>query len=176
MPTRRARWRAAGNDMATVWSTMRGAASHATLLLFARFFVNRRYIFSVLSVATFCYFCYYCRLSSALFRWEAASAGSGQSNARRSKRFWRCPRRALRFRHLWSPARSRSSGVRAGECSAHVADVQPRGVFYVLGRGAGPVMRRVWTLTCNFEIRRPRPRRNGAKLNGAWAPHRCSAP
>ena len=63
------------------------------LLLCEQFFVSIRYIFSVLSVATFCYFCYYCRLSSALFRWEAASAGSGQSNARRSKRFWRRPRR-----------------------------------------------------------------------------------
>ena len=51
-----------------------------------------RYVF-VLSFAIFCYFCYYCRLSSALFRWEAASAGSGQSNARWSKRFWRSPRR-----------------------------------------------------------------------------------
>ena len=42
-----------------------------------------------------------------------------------------------------------------------------RSLLHLLGRGAGPVIRRVWTLTCNCETRRPRPRRDGAKLTGA---------
>ena len=44
-----------------------------------------------------------------------------------------------------------------------------RSLLHLLGRGAGPVIRRVWTLTCDRETRRPRPRRDGAKLTGAWA-------
>ena len=44
-----------------------------------------------------------------------------------------------------------------------------RSLLHLLGRGAGPVIRRVWTLTCDRETRRPRPRRGGAKLTGAWA-------
>ena len=54
-----------------------------------------------------------------------------------------------------------------GECSAHVADAQPS---HLLGWGPGPVIRRVWTLTCDRETRRPRPRRDGAKPTGAGAP------
>ena len=42
-----------------------------------------------------------------------------------------------------------------------------RSLLHLLGRGAGPVIRRVWTLTCDRETRRPRPRRDGAKLTGA---------
>ena len=38
-----------------------------------------------------------------------------------------------------------------------------RSLLHLLGRGAGPVIRRVWTLTCDRETRRPRPRRDGAK-------------
>ena len=41
-----------------------------------------------------------------------------------------------------------------------------RSLLHLLGRGAGPVIRRVWTLTCDRETRRPRPRRDGAKLTG----------
>ena len=44
-----------------------------------------------------------------------------------------------------------------------------RSLLHLLGRGTGPVIRRVWTLTCDRETRRPRPRRDGAKLTGAWA-------
>ena len=122
--------------MATVWSTMRGAASHATLLLCEQFFVSIRYIFSVLSVATFCYFCYYCRLSSALFRWEAASAGSGQSNARRSKNFWRCPRRVrCDLGSLVLLDLKLECG--AGECSAHVADTAAKGCLLCPRTGCG---------------------------------------
>ena len=51
--------------------------------------------------------------------------------------------RALRFRQPLGLARSWECGV--GECSAHVADAA---VFYVLGRGAGPVMRRLWPFIC----------------------------
>ena len=60
--------------------------------------------------------------------------------------------RALRF--LWQPLlQSHERGV--GECSAHVADAQPS---HLLGWGPGPVIRRVWTLTCDRETRRSRPR------------------
>ena len=45
-----------------------------------------------------------------------------------------------------------------------------RSLLHLLGRGAGPVIRRVWTLTCDRETRRPRPRRDGAKPTGAGAP------
>ena len=45
-----------------------------------------------------------------------------------------------------------------------------RSLLHLLGRGAGPVIRRVWTLTCDREMRRPRPRRDGAKPTGAGAP------
>ena len=60
--------------------------------------------------------------------------------------------RALLFRQALVLLDLKLAGL-VGESSAHVADAQPRGVFYVLGRGAGPVMRHVWTLTCNRETR-----------------------
>ena len=138
-------------------------ASHATLLLCEQFFVSIRYISSVVSFAIFCYSCYYCRLSSALFRWEAASAGSGQSNARWCSGF----RAALAAcAAIFMAASPKLQRVRGGECSAHLADAQPRDVSHVLLGGVDPVMRRVWTLTRDGA----RPRRNGAKLTGAWAP------
>ena len=84
-------------------------------------------------------------------------------------RFWRCPRRVrLRFIGTWSCS---ILGVWSG--LENVLRMSPtRSLLHLLGRGAGPVIRRVWTLTCDRETRRPRPRRDGAKLTGSWAPHR----
>ena len=74
--------------------------------------------------------------------------------------------RALRF--LWQPLSCRlflSAGLE------NVLRMSPtRSLLHLLGRGAGPVIRRVWTLTCDRETRRPRPRRDGAKPTGAGAP------
>ena len=45
-----------------------------------------------------------------------------------------------------------------------------RSLLHVLGLGAGTVIRLVWALTCDRETRRPRPRRDGAKITGVlWS-------
>ena len=101
------------------------------------------------------------------FSWEAASAGSGRPNARWSKRFWRLRRSGVRFRAALSLLDLGSAGL---ENVLHISPT--RSLLHVLVGGAGQVIRRVWTLTCDRETRRPRPRRDGAKLTGAWAPRR----
>ena len=68
---------------------------------------------------------------------------------------------------VWQPLpRCRDCFLSAG--LENVLRMSPtRSLLHLLGRGAGPVIRRVWTLTCDRETRRPRPRRDGAKLTGA---------
>ena len=102
--------------------------------------------------------------------WGAASAGAWKPIARRRRIFgWPSPLGVRLYGSLSQAAESLflSAGLE------NVLRMSPtRSLLHLLGRGAGPVIRRVWTLTCDCETRRPRPRRDGAKLTGAGAPHR----
>ena len=94
--------------------------------------------------------------------WEAASAGAWKPIVRRRRRPspLDCMAASPKLPRLFL-----SAGLE------NVLRMSPtRSLLHLLGRGAGPVIRRVWTLTCDRETRRPRPRRDGAKPTGAGAP------